>query len=223
MVKLLITATVFILLTTSAFAGSIGISYTQKTKSDSSLNSYTKSIDFEDNIENIVDLAGSYNYGETGDLVTTDDGTFSVGYSPAVTERWHLWLREAVGYDKTIGIDFENIIGFGPKYVLYYNEETDTKLSLSAGILYHLISVDNVHSSDSRYSYRLKFTSKILQFIYYNQPIVGDSSDYISTIASSIKIASFDILSVKLFYKEKYRSIYRDTSTTEGMKIVLSF
>lgn len=223
MIKVLVITTAFILSSSIAFAGSIGINYTQKTKSDSTLDSYVKSIDFEDSVADIVDLSGSYNYGKTGDLVTTDDGMFSIGYTPAVTKRWYLWLRETVGYDKTIDIAIENTIGFGPKYVLYYNEENDAKLSLSAGILYHFISVNNAHSSDSRYSYRVKFSSKLLRFVYYKQPTTKNSKDYISTIDSDIKIASFDMVSVKLFYKGKYRSIYKDTATTEGMKLVLDF
>ncbi|MCK5614374.1 DUF481 domain-containing protein [Candidatus Pacearchaeota archaeon] len=222
MIKILGTF-IILLFTVPAFAGSIGVSYTKKAKSDSTLNSYVKAIDFKNSVEDIVDLSGNYNYGKTGAVVTTDDGMFSIGYSPKITDSWYLWLREAAGYDNTIGIDFENTIGFGPKYVAYYNKGINTKLSLSVGILYHSISVNNVHSSDDSYSYRLKFNSELLQFVYYKQLTTKDSSDYISTIDSSIKIASFDVLSVKYFYKEKYRAVYKDTASIEGMKLSLEF
>ena len=222
MIKLLVTSIV-LLLTTSAFAGSVGISHKRNKKSDSTLNSYIKSVDFADSVLDTIDLAGNYNYGETGDVVATDDGMLSIGYSPEVTKRWSLWVRETASYDETIGIDFENIIGFGPKYTLYNNEEKGTNLSLSAGILYHSTSVDSVHSSDDRYSYRVKFTNSIVRFVYYKQPSIKNSKDYISTVDCAITLVSFDRLSVKIFYKEKYRSIYKDTASTEGTKLSLDF
>lgn len=114
----------------------------------------------------------SKGYGKTGDIVTRNDGELNVVYDPAINDRWSAWFFDKVGYDKTLGIDFENQIGVGLKHNL-----TEV-FSVSFGVLHHTRKPENYN--DERWSLRAKFKNEVFKGTYFYQPVIGDSDDYIS-------------------------------------------
>ncbi|MBW2644611.1 MAG: DUF481 domain-containing protein [Deltaproteobacteria bacterium] len=176
-------------------AGDIGISYSS---SSSSVESNTMSAEISDQ-SGPFDFRAEYNYGKTDGIVSTDNGEVSIGYDPIITERVSLWFDERVGYNKMMGVRFENFVGFGPKYYIMKSEER--KLSLSTGILYHYRA--DAEEGDGRYSHRIKYGDAWISGVYFYQPNMRDSSDYITE--GEIRIKLSDVLSV--LYREEYRSL----------------
>lgn len=175
-------------------AGDIGISYLS---SHSMVDSSYMSAEISDQ-SGPFDFRAEYNYGKTDGIVSTDNGEVSLGYDPIISERVSLWFDERVGYNKIMGVRFENFIGFGPKY--YVLKDDKRKLSLSTGVLYHYRS--DVEEGDGRYSHRIKYGDAWISGVYFYQPNMRDSSDYITDGELSIKLS--DVLSI--FYREEYRS-----------------
>ena len=201
-----------LLITTDVYAGTVEIGY-EETNNDVS-NSYTSSLDFSDEISDVVTLNGQYRYGETDDTTTKDDGSISIGYDPEINEKWGVWVDETIGYNKIIGIDYENRIGVGVRY--YIMKNIYRKLSISGGLLYHYIS----DQEEGRYSWRLKYGDGVFKAIYFYQPSIEDNYDYISVFDSSIKIAEInDYLTMKIYYTSEYRSEIDSRYNNSGLKI----
>ena len=186
---------IVVLLPLPGSAGDLDISYLSR---ESTVDSYATSARVSDQA-GPLDFHAEYNYGKTADLVSTDDGEVGVGYDPVINDKWSLWFDERVGYNKMLGIDFENFIGFGPKY--YILKEDKRKLSLSTGILYHYQEGDE--EGKGRYSHRVKYGDVWIAGVYFYQPNMSNSADYITEGELRIKLS--DVLSV--FYKEEYRSL----------------
>lgn len=176
-------------------AGDIGISYSS---SHSMVDSSYMSAEISDQ-SGPFDFRAEYSYGKTDSVVSTDNGEVSIGYDPIISERVSLWFDERVRFNKMIGVRFENFVGFGPKYYIMKSEKR--KLSLSTGILYHYRADDD--EGNGRYSHRIKYKDSWVSGVYFYQPNMRDSSDYITEGELRIKINN--VLSV--FYREEYRSL----------------
>lgn len=208
-----------LLITSNVYAGTVEVGY-DETNNDTS-NSYTTSLDFKDVIKDIVTINGHYEYGKTEDIVTKDVGSISIGYDPEINEKWGVWVDETIGYNKIIGIDYENRIGVGLRYYIIKKDgKYPIKLSISGGILYHYIS----EQEEGRYSWRLKYGDSIYKAIYYYQPSIDDGGDYISLFDGSIKIAEInDYLSMKIYYKSEYRSEIKSSYNNSGLKFSIEY
>lgn len=176
-------------------AGDIGILYSS---SSNTVESDTLSAEISDK-SGPFDFRAEYNYGKTDGIVSTDNGEVSIGYDPIISERVSLWFDERVRFNKMIGVRFENFVGFGPKYYIMKSE--NRKLSLSTGILYHYRADDD--EGNGRYSHRIKYGDDWISGVYFFQPNMRDSSDYIAEGEFRIKIKE----GLSVFYREEYRSI----------------
>lgn len=210
-------------------AGTIDLMWKQS--DDYGIKSYTKGIDFTDQ-SGVTEIKGSYRYGKTDGIVSQDEGELGIDYNPPLNDKWSIWLDERVGYNKVIGIDFENNLGFGLKYYVYKAKDEageDIKFSLSGGILYQFVSwncEDPVlceQTGTGRYSYRAKFSKYKLLFVYSYQPNISDPSDYISKFSSEIKLVEVSKgIALVWRYENKYWSLYGQ-SETNGLKLRLRY
>ena len=207
-----------------ALAGNIDLMWEQS--NDYGVKSYVKGIDFTDSTGEAT-IDGYYRYGKTEGIVSRDEGELGIGYDPALTDRWSLWLDERVSYDKVLGIDFENNLGFGAKYYVYKKEET--KFSLSAGVLYQFTSwnCDDPATCEQigtgRYSYRAKFSNEKIYMAYYYEPNVSDGSDYISTFISEVEVATVsESMALIWSYENEYWSLYGQAETS-GIKLRIKY
>lgn len=203
--------TILAFLPSLSYAGNLGIQYSA---TEGMVDSYTTSVEIADQ-SGPLDFNATYSYGETGGLVSTDEGEISIGYDPIISGYLRLWFDERVGYNKVMGIKFENFVGFGPKY--YAINDGKRKLSLSTGILYHYQEGDE--EGNGRYSYRVKYGDAWIAGVYFYQPNMRDSSDYITEGKLEVKLS--DVLSV--FYKEEYRSIENMRTAEKGIMFNIHF
>ena len=201
----------FMCLPSLSYAGYLGIRYSA---TEGMVDSYTTSAEISGR-SGPLDFNASYSYGETEGLVSTDEGEIRIGYDPIISDNWRLWFDERVGYNKVMGIKFENFVGFGPKY--YVTNNAKRKLSLSTGILYHYKEGDE--EGNGRYSHRLKYGDAWISGVYFYQPNMRDSSDYITEGKLEVKLS--DVLSV--FYKEEYRSVENVRETEKGIMFNIHF
>jgi hypothetical protein len=208
-----------------ALAGNIDLMWEQS--NDYGVKSYTKGIDFTDKT-GVTEIKGSYRYGKTDGIVSQDKGELGIDYNPSINDRWSVWLDESVSYDKVIGIDFENNLGFGLKYYVYKGKDEadeDIKLSVSGGLLYQFTSwgCDDPETcyqeGTGRYSYRAKFSKHKLLFVYSYQPNINDPSDYIAKIKSEVKLVEIDKgIALVWRYDSEFWSLYGQAET-HGLKL----
>lgn len=204
-----------LLVTTNSYAGTIEVGHEET--SNGITNTYATTLNIVDNIGDMV-VRVSHEYGKTDDIVIKDSGNISLGYDPELNERWGLWLDESVGYNKVIDIDYENMLGVGLRYYIMKNDYG--KLSISGGVLYHYIS----EQEEGRYSWRIKYGDGLYEVVYFYQPSIEDSDDYITKVDSSIKVAELnDFLTMKLYYKAEYRSIIEYDYEKIGMKFSIKY
>jgi len=216
---------IFLVFPGITMAGTIDLMWKQS--NDYGIKSYTKGIDFTDQT-GPTEINGYYRYGETDNIVSQDEGELGINYDPPLNDKWSLWLDERVSYDKVLGIDFENNLGFGLKYYVYKEKDEadeDVKFSLSAGLLYQFISWncdDPAYcekTGTGRYSYRAKFSKYKMLLVYSYQPNINDSSDYISKFSSEIKLADVGKgITLVWRYENEYWSLY-GKSETNGFKL----
>lgn len=178
------------------------------------VKSHTADIGFSDKISDKIGISGYYRNGKTDGVVTQDEGEIDLQYNPKINDKWSLWLDERIGYNKVLGIDYENDLGVGLKYYLF--QSMDTKLSLSSGILYQYTPEED----HGRYSHRVKFSSNdIVSVVYFYQPDINDSSDYITKLNCDVRLAKIkDNISILLNYKNDYRST-SGLSESTGIKL----
>ena len=221
----IIAIAIFLVFPGIALAGNIDLMWEQS--NDYGVKSYVKGIDFTDKTGQAT-IDGYYRYGKTEGIVSQDEGELGINYDPPLNDRWSLWLDERVSYDKVLGIDFENNIGFGLKYYVYKGKDEadeDIKFSLSAGVLYQFTSWNCAEyetcyqEGTGRYSYRAKFSKLKLHLAYYYQPNINDASDYISTFESEIKLADVSKgVAVIWSYENEYWSLYGQREVS-GIKL----
>lgn len=207
---------IFLMFADSAHAGNIDLLWNGSNVHG--VKSYTLGIDFSDDITDELDISGYYRQGKTEGVVTEDEGELDLNYNPAINDRWSIWLDERVGYNKMLGIDLENNLGVGLKYYVY--KQGKTKFSLSSGILYQFISNQE---NNGRYSHRAKFNSDLLSLIYFYQPNMSDSSDYITKFIGDIRLLKIkDYASILFHYKNEYRSL-SGRSEHSGIKLRIEY
>ena len=218
----------------SAYSGTIDLGYRET--GNASAKGYVSTIDFKDEISDVVTLDAHYEYGEVNEIITNDSGHVAVNYDPEINDKWGVWLDERVGYDNIIGVKFENKVGFGTRYYIIKKEIGEDKdkymkkLSISGGVLYHYVAEEDEDDSEiirgtgtGRYSLRLKYSDKIIESVYFYQPSVEDNDDYITIWNSTVKIIAGVRYSVKIFLKKEYRSIYDTTNTIKGVSIGINY
>ena len=209
MYKLIILSIVFIVGITGymnpLYAGQFDFSYRALSSENSS--DYMSSVDFKEIIAEKVELSGRYRYAETNNIVGTDEAEFRIGWDPVINDRWSLWMDESFGYNKGLGIDFQNKLGFGVKYYIYKGESVG--FSLSAGILYELVFMDDKKEGFGRYSIRPVAHVGPVKMIYFYQPAMGDMDDYISKFYGEIVLATKGLFSVVSYYEFEERGLIR--------------
>lgn len=190
------------------------------------VSGYTVGLDLKDSIDDKITISAYYRHSESEDIVSKDEGEFSVEYDPAINDRWSLWFDETVGYDKVLGINCESSTGFGVKY--YILKSDSKKLSLSGGILYDHISTDCSEVDDcsergnGRYSFRIKFKNDTFKAVALYQPAMEDHSDYNGQVECDAKVAKVGELSLLVYAKWKHKSDY-GISRNKGIKIRLNY
>ena len=130
---------------------SAGEIYLNHSQTSGKVRAYATTIGFYDKLD-VMDFSAYYKYGETEGIVSRDEGSFSFGYDPQISDKWYLWFDEIIGYNKVLGIKFENFVGGGLKYQAF------DSLSLSGGVLYYY--KDSDESGEGLYSFRLKFENE---------------------------------------------------------------
>lgn len=221
----IIAIALFLIFPEVSIAGTIDLMWKQS--NDYGVKSYAKGIDVSEK-SGVTEIKGSYRYGKTDGIVSQDEGELGIDYNPPINDRWSIWLDESVSYDKVLGIDFENNLGFGLKYYVYKGKDEadeDIKLSLSAGILYQFTSwgcedpETCYQEGTGRYSYRAKFSKYKLSFVYYYQPNINDPSDYIAKFKSEIKIVDVSKgVAIIWRYESEFWSPYGQKDTN-GLKL----
>lgn len=151
----------------------------------------------------------SLDYGETADLVTINKGNAYAGYDPILNDYWSLWFLEQAGYNRVAGIEFENIVGGGPKYTFW--REGKDKASVSFGWLLYSRSMEEESESFSRLSLRLKGTRKFkhvqLSGVSFYQPAVHDFDDFIVLTEVKATIPLVDKVGLSFGLEDEYRSV----------------
>jgi hypothetical protein len=165
-----------------------------------------------------------YSYGETDGEISTDKGSFNIGYDRDLADRWSLWLFNKAGFNRVRGIEVEDFLGFGPKY--YIVKDSSMKLSLSAGYLLQYTEYDTgINESTHRMSYRLKgsksYGNSIASAGFFYQPGVGDPNDYITIAKASYEVAITNTQGLKVGGEDEYRSI-AEGARHEGL-VYISF
>lgn len=184
------------------------------------VKSYTLGIGFSDDITDELGLSGYYRKGKKVGVVTKDEGELDLHYNPTINDKWSLWLDERARYNKMLGIDFENDLGVGLKYYVYKQKET--KFSLSSGVLYQYTVTSN-REGRGRYSHLAKFKNNSISLIYFYQPNISDSSDYITKFIGDVKLVEIkENISVLLHYKNEYRSL-SGRSENSGIKLRIEY
>lgn len=164
-----------------------------------------------DDTADTIDFSAYYKYGETEGIVSRDEGSFSFGYDPQVSDRWHLWFDEVVGYNKVLGIRFENFAGGGVKY------RALDSLSFSGGVLYYYKASDK--QGEGLYSFRLKFENDIAKAVYFYQPYIDDAGEKITK--GRVEIKPFG--HVLLYHEFENRTVDDSAVSESGIKFVFKY
>ena len=189
---------------------SAGELYLNHSQIDGEISGYVTTVGIDDKIDEI-DFSAYYKYGETEGIVSRDEGSFSFGYDPRISDKWYLWFDEIVGYNKVIGIRFENFAGGGLKYQPF------DFLSLSGGVLYYFKDSDK--SGEGLYSFRLKFENEAARFVYFYQPYMDDTGESITK--GRIELKPFK--SIMLYHEFENRSLENSAVSESGIKFVLKY
>ena len=189
---------------------SAGELYLNHSQIDGEVSGHVTTIGIDDKVD-AIDFNAFYKYGETEGIVSRDEGGFSFGYDPQVAHRWYLWFDEIVGYNKVLGIRFENFAGGGVKY-----KPLDV-ISFSGGVLYYYKDSDK--QGHGLYSFRVKFENYIAKAIYFYQPYMDDAGEKITK--GRVEIKPFE--SMMLYYEFENRSVEGSSVSESGVKLVLKF
>ena len=189
---------------------SAGELYLNHSQMDGEVSGHVTTVGVDDRAD-AIDFSAFYKYGETEGIVSRDEGSFSFGYDPQISDRWHLWFDEVVGYNKVLGIRFENFAGGGVKY------QALDSLSFSGGVLYYYRGGDE--QGEGLYSFRLKFENDIVNAVYFYQPYIADADETIKK--GRIEIKPFG--PVLLYHEFENRTVEDSAVSESGIKIVLKY
>lgn len=163
-------------------------------------NGHEYNISLSDSID-AFRLRVDYVYSEIEDIVTKDRGSLEIYYDQAVNDKWKVWFFDIAKYNDVHGIR-ENYLGAGPKY---YILNGDHKLSFSTGVLYDYDHISG--EGKGRYSHRPKYAYKdIVEAVYYHQPDIDDSGDYIEKYEAS-SVVPYTKGIGKVYCLKEYRSL----------------
>ena len=189
---------------------SAGELYLNHSQMDGEVSGHVTTIGVNDKVD-VIDFSASYKYGKTEKIVSRDEGSFSFGYDPQISDQWFLWFDEVIGYNKVLDIRFENFVGGGVKYQAF------DSLSLSGGVLYYYREGDE--QGEGLYSFRVKFENDVAKAVYFYQPYMDDIDEHI--IKGRVEIRPF---SPMLFYHEfENRTIEGSAVSESGVKFILKF
>ena len=164
------------------------------------INGHEYNVSLSDSVEGFR-LRADYAYSEIEDIVTKDRGSLEIYYDRPVNDKWKVWFFNIAQYNNVYEAR-ENYLGVGPKY---YILDGDHKLSFSTGILYdydHITDEGKVRASHRPvYSYR-----DIVEGVYYYQPDISDSGDYIEKYEAS-SIVPYTKGVGKVYCLKEYRSL----------------
>lgn len=164
------------------------------------VNGHEYMISLSDSIKPLR-LKVEYAHSEIEDIVIKDKGALEIYYDLPVNDDWKVWVFNIAKYNN-VKETRNNYLGAGPKY---YILKGDHKLSFSTGIL---ADYDHVTGKwKARASHRPVYSYKdIVEAVYYRQPNIKDSSDYIEKYKVS-SILPYTKGAGKVYCLKDYRSL----------------
>ena len=146
-------------------------------------------------------LKAEYAYAENDDIATKDQGTLEIYHDRPVNDKWKIWVFNIADYNNVKEVR-NNYLGAGLKYSILNG---DHKLSFSTGVL---CDYDYITSKGKvRASHRPVYSYKdIVEAVYYYQPDINDSGDYIEKYEVS-SIVPYTKGVGKVYCLGEYRSL----------------
>ena len=180
------------------------------------MNGHEYSISLSDSIE-AIKLKADYSYSEIEDIIIKDRGTLKIYYDRPINDKWKIWFFNIAQYNNVYGTR-ENYLGAGPKYYIF---DGDHKLSFSTGVLYDYDHITG--EGHGRYSHRPKYVYKgIVDAVYYYQPAINDSDDYIEKYKVS-SIVPYTMGFGKIYCLKEYRSLVGTIDKECGFLATIKF
>ena len=162
-------------------------------------------------------LKAEYAHAEIEDIITKDKGSLEIYYDRPVDDKWKVWFFNIAKHNDVHGIR-ENYLGAGPKY---YILKGDHKLSFSTGVLYDYDHITG--KGKGRYSHRPKYAYReIVETVYYYQPDINDSDDYIEKYEVS-SIVPYTKGVGKVYCLKEYRSLIGIIEKECGFLLTINF
>jgi hypothetical protein len=164
-----------------------------------------------------IRLRADYVYREIEDIIIKDRGALEIYYDRPINDKWKVWFFNIAQYNN-IYETRENYLGAGPKYYIF---DGDHKLSFSTGILYDYDHISG--EGHGRYSHRPKYAYKgIMEAVYYYQPAIDDSGDYIKKYEVS-SVVPYTKRVGKVYCLNEYRSLIGTIDKECGFLATINF
>jgi len=180
------------------------------------MNGHEYNLSLSDSIE-AFRLRADYVYSEIENIVTKDRGALEIYYDRSINDKWKTWFFNIAKYDNVNAIR-ENYLGAGPKH---YILEGDHVLSFSTGVLYDYDHIKG--EGHGRYSHRPKYAyNGIIDAVYYHQPSIDDSNDYIEKYKVSA-IVPYTKGVGKVYCLKEYRSLIGTIDKECGFMATIKF
>ena len=180
------------------------------------MNGHEYDISLSDSI-GALKLKAEYAHTEIEDIVTKDKGTLEIYYDRLINDKWKAWFFNIAKHDNVYDIR-ENHLGAGPKYYIFNG---DHKLSFSTGILYDYDHVTG--TGKARASHRPVYSYKdIVSAVYYRQPNIKDSNDYIEKYKVSSIVPGTKGVG-KVYCLKEYRSLIGTIDKECGFVATIKF
>lgn len=161
-------------------------------------------------------LKAEYAHAESED-VTKDQGALEIYYDRPVNNKWKIWVFNIAEYNNVKEVR-NNYLGAGPKYSILNG---DHRLSFSTGVLYDYDHVTG--KGKGRYSHRSKYAYKdIVEAVYYYQPDINDSDDYIEKYEVSSIVPDTKGVG-KVYCLSEYRSLIGTINKECGFLVTINF
>ena len=180
------------------------------------MNGHEYDISLSDSIE-AIQLKAEYSHSEIEGILVEDKGSLEIYYDKPINGKWKTWFFNIAKYDNVYEIR-ENYLGAGPKY---YILKGDHKLSFSTGVLYDYDHI--IGEGKGRYTHRPQYAYKdIGKAVYYRQPNIKDSSDYIEKYEVSSIIPGTKGFG-KVYCLNEYRSLIGTIENECGFLLTIKF
>ena len=180
------------------------------------INGQEYSVSLSDSIDTIK-LRADYSYSKVEDIIIKDRGSLEIYYDSPINDKWKIWFFNIAQYNNVYETR-ENYLGAGPKYYIFNGEH---KLSFSTGVLYDYDHVTG--EGHGRYSHRPKYAYKdIVDAVYYYQPDINDSDDYIEKYKVS-SVVPYTKGFGKVYCLKEYRSLIGTIDKECGFVATINF